>query len=104
MLRTHMQAGCDSVAEYAARIKDVSSKAYTGFSTKMQLLLAVDHFIASLADSTSRDYLLHERAAARSPGNRLCRWHRRVKPRASSCTHLLQPLPIRVQGRRAFAR
>ena len=62
MLRTHSQAGFESVAAYAARTTDVCSKAYTGFSTETQLSLAVDHFIAGLADSTSRDYVLHDRA------------------------------------------
>ena len=103
MLRTHSQAGSESVAAYAAHTKDVCSKAYTGFSTETQLSLAVDHFIAGLAYSTSRDYLLHDRAAARSPGKRLCKWHWHLKPRASRCTHLLQPLPLRVQGQRALA-
>ena len=56
MLRTHLQAGFKSVTAYAARTTNVCSKAYTGFSTETQLSLAVDHFIASLADSTSRDF------------------------------------------------
>ena len=62
MLRNHTQAGAESVAAYAARTTNVCSKAYAGFSTETQLSLAVDHFIAGLADSTSRDYLLHDRA------------------------------------------
>ena len=37
------------------------SKAYPAFATKTQLSLAVDHFIAGLADTTTRDYLLHDR-------------------------------------------
>ena len=62
MLRTHAQAGAESVAAYAARTTDVCSKAYPNFSTDTQLSLAVDHFISGLADSTTRDYLLHDRA------------------------------------------
>ena len=38
------------------------SKAYPAFATETQLSLAVDNFIAGLADSTTRDYLLHDRA------------------------------------------
>ena len=37
-------------------------KAYPAFATESQLSLAVDHFIAGLADLTTRDYLLHDRA------------------------------------------
>ena len=62
MLRTQAQAGAESVAAYSARTTDVCSKAYASFSIETQLSLAVDHFIAGLADSTSRDYLLHDRA------------------------------------------
>ena len=35
---------------------------YAEFSTDTQLSLAVDHFIAGLADSSSREYLQRERA------------------------------------------
>ena len=38
------------------------SKAYPAFATETQLSLAVDHFIAGLVDTTTRDYLLHDRA------------------------------------------
>ena len=62
MLRTHTQAGAEFVAAYAARTTDVCSKAYSHFSTDTQLSLAVDHFIYGLAGSTTRDYLLHDRA------------------------------------------
>ena len=62
MLRSHFQAGAESIAAYAARTTDVCSKAYAGFSTDSQLSLAVDHFIAGLVDATSRDYLLHDLA------------------------------------------
>ena len=62
MLRTHAQAGAESVDAYAARTTHVCSKAYVGFSTETQLSLAVDHLIAGLADLTSPEYLLHDRA------------------------------------------
>ena len=61
-LRTHAQSGAESIAAYAARTTDVCSKAYPAFATEKQLSLAVDHFIAGLADITMRDYLLHDRA------------------------------------------
>ena len=61
-LRTHAQAGAETIAAYAARTTDVCSKAYPAFSTKTQLSLAVDHFIAGLADTTTRDNLLHDNA------------------------------------------
>lgn len=54
MLRTHAQAGFESVAAYAVRTTDVCSKAYAGFSTETQLSLAVNHFIACLADNHAR--------------------------------------------------
>ena len=62
MLRTHTQAGAESVAAYAARTRNVCSKAYPNFSTDTQLSLAVDYFVYGLADPTTRDYLLHDRA------------------------------------------
>ena len=62
MLRTHTQAGAESVAAYAACTTDVCFKAYPNFSTDTQLSLAVDHFVYKLADSTTSDYLLHDRA------------------------------------------
>ena len=73
MLHTHAQAGVESVAAYAARMTNVWSKAYAGFSTETQLSLAVDHFIARIAESTSRDYLLSDRAS------RLLTWQEAVQ-------------------------
>ena len=61
-LRTHAQSGAETIAAYAARTTDVCSKAYTAFATETQLSLAVNHFIAGLADTTTRDYLLRDRA------------------------------------------
>ena len=61
-LRNHSQSGAESIAAYAARTTEVCSKAYPAFATETQLSLAVDHFIAGLADATTRDYLLHDRA------------------------------------------
>ena len=51
MLRTHAQAGAESVAAYAARTTNVCLITYAGFSTETQYSLAVYHFIAGLADS-----------------------------------------------------
>ena len=61
-LRGLRQYGPKSVAAYAARTSDLCSHAYAEFSTETRLLLAVDHFIARLADSSSREYLQRERA------------------------------------------
>ena len=61
-LRNHSQSAAESIAAYAARTTEVCSKAYSAFATETQLSLAVDHFIASLADATTRDYLLHDSA------------------------------------------
>ena len=67
MLRTHAEAGAESVTAYAARTTDVCSKAYPNFSADTQLSLAVDHFVYGLADSTTGDYLSHDRACCTLP-------------------------------------
>ena len=59
-LRTHAQSGAETIAATAPRTTDVCSKAYPAIATETQLSLAVDHFIAGLADTTTRDYLLHD--------------------------------------------
>ena len=61
-LRSLRQAGAESVTAYAARTTDLSSRAYAEFATEAQLSLAVDHFIGGLADTSTREYLLRERA------------------------------------------
>ena len=61
-LRTHAQSGAETITAYAARTIYVCSIAYFAFATETQLSLAVDHFIVGLADITTRDYLLHDRA------------------------------------------
>ena len=61
-LRGFRQSGFESVAAYAARTTDLCSHAYAEFSTEAQMSLAVDHVIAGLADSSSREYLQRERA------------------------------------------
>ena len=63
MLRSHVQSGSESIAVYAAFTTYVCSKAYPNYSTETQLSLAIDHFISGLVDSTTRDYLLHDRAS-----------------------------------------
>ena len=60
--RNLRQAGAESIAAYAARTTDMCSRAFTNFSTEDQLSLVVDHFIAGLADQSSRTYLQRERA------------------------------------------
>ena len=59
-LRGLRQSGSESVAAYAARTTDLCSHAYAEFSTEAQMSLAFDHFIAGLADSSSREYLQRE--------------------------------------------
>ena len=61
-LRSLRQSGAESVTAYAARTTDLCSRAYTEFATEAQLSLAVDHFIGGLADASTREYLLRERA------------------------------------------
>ena len=61
-LRTHQQSAAESIAAYAARTTDVCMKAYPAFARETQISLAVDHFIVRKADTTTRDYLLHDRA------------------------------------------
>ena len=61
-LRNLRQSGAESIAAYAARTMDLCSRAYPNFSTDDQLSLAVDHFIAGIADVSSRENLQRERA------------------------------------------
>ena len=61
-LRSLRQSSAESIAAYSARITDLCSRAYADFTTEHQLSLAVDHFIAGMADISSRDYLQWERA------------------------------------------
>lgn len=61
-LRSMRQSGADSVTAYAARTTDLCSRAYAEFATEAPLSLAVDHFIGGLADTSTREYLLRERA------------------------------------------
>ena len=44
------------------RARRMCARRLTPRSRRRQLSLAVDHFIAGLADITTRDYLLHDRA------------------------------------------
>ena len=67
---------------------DVCSKAYPAFATETRLSLAVDHFIAGLADITTRDYLLHDRAC------RSLSWHEVVQmAQACEASRLLLHAP-----------
>jgi hypothetical protein len=61
-LRSLRQPGAETVTAFAARTTDLCSRAYVEFATETQLSLAVDHFIGGLADTSTRDYLLRERA------------------------------------------
>jgi hypothetical protein len=61
-LRSLRQSGAETVTAYAARTTDLCSRAYAEFATEAQLSLAVDHFIGGLADTSTREYLLRERA------------------------------------------
>ena len=50
------------MAAYAARTTKLCSHAYAEISTKAKLSLAVEHFIAGLANLILREYLHSERA------------------------------------------
>ena len=64
-LRVLVQSGAESVAAFASRTTDLSTRAYPDFPTDLQLDLAVDHFISGLSGASSRDYLRRERARRR---------------------------------------
>ena len=72
----------------AARTTDLCLHAYAGFSTEAQLSLDVDHFIAGLADSSSREYLQSERAHC------TLEWLETVRiAQASEASRLSNPAP-----------
>ena len=56
------QFGADSVAAYAARTTDLFTLAYANVLNEDQLSLAVDNFVAEIADILLRGYLQHKRA------------------------------------------
>ena len=86
-LRSLRQSGSESVASYAARVTDLCSRAYPNFSTDDQVNLAVDHFISGIADTSSRDYLMRERAW------RLLKWQEAVRiAQASEIARLSEPV------------
>ena len=61
-LREIAQTGSEFIASYAARTTDLTTRAYPKFSTDNQLDIAVEHFIAGLRDTSTRDYLRREHA------------------------------------------
>ena len=61
-LRVLVQSGAESVAAFASRTTDLSTRAYPDFTTDLKLELAVDHFISGLRDASSRDYLRRDSA------------------------------------------
>ena len=85
------------MAAYATRTTDLFSHAYAEFSTEAQLLLAVDHFIAGLADSSLREYLQRERA------QRTLEWLETVRiAKASEAAWLLNPAPTAAAASAAY--
>ena len=60
-LRTHAQSALRTLLP-TLRAQLLCARRPTPHSRRRQLSLAVDHFIAGLADITTRDYLLHDRA------------------------------------------
>ena len=60
-LRELANTGSESIALYAARTTDLTSRAYPKFSTENQLEIAVKYFIAGLRNTSTRDYLRRER-------------------------------------------
>ena len=61
-LRELVYADSESIASYAARTTDVTTRAYSKFPTEHQLDLAVENFIAGLRNTSARVYLRRERA------------------------------------------
>ena len=61
-LRQLAQTGSESITSYAARTTDLTTRAYSKFSAEDQLDIAVEHFIARISDTSTRDYLRRERA------------------------------------------
>ena len=61
-LRKLAQAGSESVASYAARTTDLTTRAYPKFSTENQLDIAVENFESRLRNASTLDYLRHKRA------------------------------------------
>ena len=87
-LRVLRQSGSESVAAFAARTTDLCSRAYPDFGTENQVSLAVDHFIAGLADVTTRDHLQRERAS------RVLNWPETVRSaQASEASRLTSGAP-----------
>ena len=86
-LRSLRQPGAETVNAFAARTTDLCSRAYAEFATEAQLSLAVDHFIGGLADTSTRDYLLRERA------RRPLEWMEAVRIAQASETARLSSVP-----------
>ena len=78
-LRELAQAGTESVASYAARTTDLTTRAYPKFSTENQLNIAVENLVSGLRDAATRDYLRCERA------RRSITWQEAVQM-AQACT------------------
>ena len=87
-LRSLRQSGAETVTAYAARTTDLCSRAYAEFATEAQLSLAVDHFIGGLADTSTREYLLRERA------RRPLEWIEAVRIAQASETARLSNAPL----------
>ena len=87
-LLSHRQAGAESVAAYATHMTELCSQANANITTEAQFSLAVDHFIAGLADVSSREYLQRERA------QQSVEWMEAVRiAQASETTHLSNTMP-----------
>ena len=61
-LRVLAICGAEFVAAFTSRTSDLSKRANPGFSTDLQLDLAVDHIISGFREASSHDYLRRERA------------------------------------------
>lgn len=60
-----VQSGAASVAAFASRTTELSTRAYFDFLTNLGLDLAVDYFISSLRDASFLDNLRRKRARRR---------------------------------------
>ena len=72
-LRVLAQSGSESVAAFASRTSDFTTRAYFDFPTELQLDLTVDHFISGFRDLSTQDYLRRKRARRR------IKWHEAVQ-------------------------
>ena len=63
--RNLKQSAAESIAAFAARTIHLCSRAYPDFSTESMMSIAIEQFISGIADASSREYMICERARRR---------------------------------------